>query len=190
MAKVRTWSADCLQTRSLATLSQPLQSTGRVWVAVPDRFRWELGQPAQTIAIRQPDQLLLVYPRLRRAEKYSLTGSQPGPWREVLTLLESSFPNSRAEMESRFRLLTTSTTNSLVKLSFEPRSAASRRLMRQIRVTLRTNDFVLVATEMEFSDGSVLRNEFSNIEVNRDIPPERFEARLEDDFKWVEPLKR
>src|ERR1035438_6582913 len=56
---LHTWTADCIQTRSLPVLSQPLVSTGQVWVAVPDRFRWQLGQPAQTIALRLPDQLML-----------------------------------------------------------------------------------------------------------------------------------
>ena len=61
-ANLRTWSADVVETRALKTLSQPLVSAGKVWVAIPDRFRWELGQPAQTIALRQPDQLCIIYP--------------------------------------------------------------------------------------------------------------------------------
>ena len=68
---LQSWSADFTQTRSLKVLAQPLVSTGKVWVA-PGRFRWELGQPAQTIVLRQPDQLLIIYPRLKRAEKYPL----------------------------------------------------------------------------------------------------------------------
>ena len=100
-----TWSAEAVQTRSIKTFSQPLLSTGRVWVAAPDRFRWELGRPPQTIAVRQPDQLWLLYPKLKRAEKYSLTDSQPGPWRDALALLEASFPRSRAELESRFTVV-------------------------------------------------------------------------------------
>ena len=76
---LQSWSADFTQTRSLKVLSQPLVATGKVWVTVPNRFRWELGQPAQTIVLRQPDQLLIIYPRLKRAEKYSLSGVPPGP---------------------------------------------------------------------------------------------------------------
>ena len=40
------WSADFTQTRALKVLTQPLVATGKVWVAVPGLFRWELGQPA------------------------------------------------------------------------------------------------------------------------------------------------
>src|SRR2546427_2688379 len=54
---IQTWSADFTQTRTLKSLTQPLTGTGRVWFAAPNRFRWELGNPAQTIAVRQPDEM-------------------------------------------------------------------------------------------------------------------------------------
>src|ERR1019366_6383678 len=68
---LQSWSADFTQTRSLKVLAQPLVSPGKVWVK-PGEFRWELGQPVQTIVLRRPEQLLIIYPRLNRAEKYPL----------------------------------------------------------------------------------------------------------------------
>src|SRR5216684_501252 len=53
---IQTWSAEVIQTRALKSLAQPLTATGRVWFAAPNRFRWELGTPPQTIALRQPEQ--------------------------------------------------------------------------------------------------------------------------------------
>src|SRR5256885_4233656 len=93
---VQTWSASVIQTRTLKSLTQPLTATGHVWFAAPNRFRWELGAPPQTIALRQADQMLVVYPRLSRAEKYPLTGDHTGPWRDTLALLEAGFPSSRS----------------------------------------------------------------------------------------------
>ena len=34
---VSTWSAEFIQTRTLASLTQPLTATGRVWFAAPNR---------------------------------------------------------------------------------------------------------------------------------------------------------
>src|SRR6266487_27235 len=67
---IRTWSAEVIQTRALKSLAQPLTATGHVWFAAPNRFRWELGDPPQTIAVRQAAEMLILYPRLKRAEKY------------------------------------------------------------------------------------------------------------------------
>ena len=56
---LQSWSGDFTQTRTLTVLNQPLVSAGKVWVK-PGEFRWELGQPAQTIVLRRPDQLLII----------------------------------------------------------------------------------------------------------------------------------
>jgi outer membrane lipoprotein-sorting protein len=188
--KVQTWSADFIQTRRLAVLAQPLQATGKVWVAIPDRFRWELGQPAQTIALRQPNQLFIIYPRFKRAEKYPLSPQRPGPWQDALALLEAGFPRRRAELESRFRLLSVTHTNAMLQLALAPRSASARRFMREIQVRFRTNDFSLAATEVTFSDGARLCNDFTNAVLNPRLPDGCFDASLEPDFTLVEPLGR
>src|SRR5438128_2520153 len=54
---IQTWEAEVTQTRTLKTLAQPLVSYGHVWFAAPNRFRWEIGNPAQTIAVRLPEQM-------------------------------------------------------------------------------------------------------------------------------------
>ncbi|MBI5383333.1 MAG: outer membrane lipoprotein carrier protein LolA [Verrucomicrobia bacterium] len=187
---LHTWSAELIQTRSLKVLTQPLVSTGRVWVVVPDHFRWELGQPAQTIALRQPDTLFVIYPKLKRAEKYPIDDKQPGPWREALALLEASFPRSRAEMESRFRVLSVTQTNAVWQLALQPKSALARRMMSEIQVCFRTNDFSLTATELKFGDGSTMRNDFFNSVRNPALDEHIFDAKLGPDITVVEPLRQ
>jgi outer membrane lipoprotein-sorting protein len=186
---LQSWSADFTQTRSLKVLARPLVATGKVWVA-PDRFRWELGQPAQTIALRQPDQLFIIYPKLKRAEKYSLSGAPPGPLKDALALLDASFPRDRATLEARFRLLSAVETNSTLQMNLEPRSASARKFIHEIMVAFRTNDFSTAATEMRFSDGSSLRNDFTNSVLNCPLDPELFETRLPSDVTVVEPLRQ
>jgi outer membrane lipoprotein-sorting protein len=185
-----TWSADAIQTRCFTTLAQPLVSTGRVWMAVPDHFRWEVGQPVQTIAVRQPDQLILIYPRLKQIEKYPLNDKQPAIWKEALALLEASFPRSRAELEARFRVVSVTETNALAQIELQPKSAAARKFMAAIRVSLHTSDFSLAATELSFSDGSSMRNDFSNVRSNAPLPEGIFDAKVEAGYTVVEPLRQ
>jgi len=187
---LHTWTADCTQTRSLKVLSQPLVASGKVWVMGPDRFRWELGQPAQTVALRQPDQLLIIYPRLKRAEKYPLRGVQPGPWKDALALLEASFPRSRADLESHFRVLSVAETNSMMRVTLQPKSATARKFMAEIQVDVSTNGFSPIATELRFSDGSSMRNDFTNVAINAPLGEELFEAKLDPSFSVVEPLRQ
>ncbi len=186
---LQTWTADCTQTRSLKVLSQPLVATGKVWVTPPDRFRWELGQPAQTVALRQPDQLLIIYPRLKRVEKYPLRGAQPGPWKDALALLEASFPRSREDLESRFRVLSVIESNSTLQVTLQPRSASARKFMAELEVSVSTNGYSPLATELRFSDGSSMRNDFTNVVINASLGQELFNATLDPSYSVVEPLR-
>jgi outer membrane lipoprotein-sorting protein len=187
---IHTWSADFVQTRALKSLAQPLTATGRVWFAEPNRFRWELGQPPQTIAVRQPDEMVVIYPRLKRAERYPLTGDQPGPWRDALALLEAGFPRSQAELKSRFRILSHTVANAMCELTLQPASASARRMMPQIKIAFATNDFSLRATELQFADGSTMRNDFTNAVLNPKLDGALFAPRIEAGYKVVEGLKR
>jgi outer membrane lipoprotein-sorting protein len=61
--------------------------------------------------------------------------------------------------------------------------------MPQIRISVATNDFTLRATELQFADGSTMRNDFSNAKLNPKLGDELFTPKLEGDFKIVEPAK-
>jgi outer membrane lipoprotein-sorting protein len=187
---IQTWSAEFIQTRTLKSLTQPLTKTGHVWFAAPNRFRWELGQPAETIAVRAPAEMLVIYPRLKRVERYPLTGQQTGPWRDALALLEAGFPRSPAEMESRLRILSQTITNDSCDLALEPRSAGARRMMPQIDIAFDTRDFSLRATELRFADGSTMRNDFMNPTLNPKLEDSLFAPQIPANYKTIEPLKK
>ncbi|HEU0011165.1 MAG TPA: outer membrane lipoprotein carrier protein LolA [Verrucomicrobiae bacterium] len=187
---VHTWSAELVQIRSLKTFTQPITNHGRVWFAAPDRFRWEIGSPATTIAVRQPAQLLVIYPKLHRAERYPLDGKASGPWKDTLALLEAGFPRSATELEARFKLTSQGVTNGLCEVVLQPRSASARRMMPQIRVAFATNDFALHATELQFADGSTMRNEFGAATLNGKLDEGLFTPELGADCKLVDPLKK
>jgi outer membrane lipoprotein-sorting protein len=189
-ANLKTWSADLVQTRTLKTLTQPLVSTGKVWFASPNKFRWEIGSPPQTIAVRSGDEMFVIYPRLKRAEKYPLAGDNLGPWKDTLGLLEAGFPRSEADIDRQFRIASVSNSDGVHTLHLEPKSAAARKMMPHITVSFATNDFSLRATELQFADGSVMRNDFHNGKVNPPIDESLFKPEIGPGFKVIEPMKR
>ncbi len=186
--QIQTWSAEVIQTRALKSLAQPLTATGRVWFAAPNRFRWELGDPPQTIALRQPGQMLVIYPKLKRAEKYPLTGAHAGSWADTLALLEAGFPRSQSELESRFRVESETTGNGVHEVTLQPKSASARRMMPHIKIAFATNDFSLRSTELLFADGSTMRNDFTNAVMNPNLDDSVFAFDVDASFKVIEPL--
>jgi outer membrane lipoprotein-sorting protein len=187
---VHTWSADFVQTRALKTLTRPLVAAGHIAFAVPNEFRWELGQPAQTIALRHGDEMFVIYPRLKRAERYPLGAGAPAEWRDMMSLLQAGFPRDRKEFEAQFQILSLTETNGAWQLSLQPKSAFARRMMPELRLGLATNDFSLASTELVFVDGSRMRNDFTNAVLNPTLDEKLFDWSPPADFKIVEPMKR
>lgn len=187
---IQTWSADFVQTRTLKSLTQPLTATGHVWFEAPNRFRWELGKPPQTIAVRQPEQMLLVYPRLKRVERYPLNQAEPGPWKDMLALLDAGFPRSRSEVESRFNILSQTTENGVHAVILQPKVESARRMMPEITIAFDTTTFLLRSTELKFMDGSTMKNVFNNAVLNPKIDEALFNPPIGADYKITEPFKK
>ena len=163
---VHTWSADFVQTRALKTLTRPLIASGHISFAAPNDFRWELGQPAQTIALRHGDEMFVIYPRLKRAENYPMGAGTPTEWRDTMSLLQAGFPRDRKEFNAQFQILSLVETNGVWQLALQPKSVFARRMMPELNIGLATNNFSLASTELVFVDGSRMRNEFTNAVLN------------------------
>lgn len=186
---IKTWQADVTQTRSIKTLKQPLTSTGKVWVIPPDRFRFELGNPPQTIALRLPEKLYVIYPRLKRVELYPLADDQPGPWRDALALLDVGFSRNLKDITNHFQILTGVHTNGLFEVTLQPRSGTARKMIKEIHFGLQTNDYSLAFNSMVFADGSSMRNDFSHSITNGPLSDTLFELNVGEGFTIVNPLK-
>jgi outer membrane lipoprotein-sorting protein len=187
---LHTWSADFTQTRTLKALTQPLLATGHISFTMPNQFRWELGQPAKTIALRNADEMFVIYPRLKRAEHYPIGEKAPGEWRDMLSLLDAGFPRDRAGFDAQFRILSLTQTNRSWLLGLQPRSEFAKKMMKEIRVGLATNDFSLTSSELVFIDGSRMRNDFTNAVLNPALDGNLFTWKPDADFKVTEPLSK
>jgi outer membrane lipoprotein-sorting protein len=184
------WSADFVQTRALKTLTRPLVAKGHITFAMPDDFRWELGQPVQTIALRHGDEMFVVYPRLKRAEHYPLGTGTPTEWRDTMSLLQAGFPRDRKEFDAQFQILSFTETNGTWQMSLQPKSVFARRMMPELVIGLATNDFSLASTELVFVDGSRLRNDFTNAVLNPPPDDTLFKWSPPADYKVANPFAR
>lgn len=188
--QLHTWSADLTQTRTLQSLTQPLKSQGHIWFAAPDRFRWELGRPPETIAVSTGTNLLIIYPRLKRVEKIGLTGGKTGEWRSALDMLEAGFPRSEAQLRDHYQVLSQTGTNEICQLQLQPRSAAIRQMVPRVEIDINMTNYSLAGTELEFSDGSTMRNDFHNIVPNPKLKRTVFAPVIPTNYTVVQPLKK
>lgn len=185
-----TWSAAFRQTRHLKVFAEPLVSTGQVWFAAPSAFRWEIGGTTpQSVAIGSAERLTLLYPRLKRVETYDMAGGgDRNQWKDSLSLLKVGFPRSSEELRSQFRVLGAAEVAEAVVVGLEPKAAGTRRWIPEIKLTISPR-LELLATELVFSDGSRLRNDFSDAHANPELDPALFDGKPPEGFKVTSPLR-
>jgi outer membrane lipoprotein-sorting protein len=104
-------------------------------------------------------------------------------------LTEAGFPRSESELQSQYNLVSQHMTGDICELTLQPKSATARKMMPQIKIAFSTKDSSLTATELEFADGSTMRNDFKNPELNPKLDESLFTPKLESDYKIVEPFK-
>jgi len=127
---------------------------------------------------------------LKRIEKYPLNGKEAGPWRDALALLEAGFPRDEKELQSRFKIQAINVNDDVCELTLQPRSSSARAMMSLIKIAFGTNDYSLRATELQFADGSTMRNDFNNPKVNEKQDDALYSPVLDPAFKVVEPMRK
>jgi len=138
-------------------------------------------------AIRGEKDLLILYPKLGRAERYSLEGNKLAPWQQALALIEAGFPRTAEQLKTQYQLISEAITNGTCEVALEPRSPGTRNLLVEVRIVFATNTLSLLSTEMVFANGSLLRNEFKNQVVDETLPPETFNTTIPEGFRQAQP---
>lgn len=189
-AEVRSWTATFEQVRSLAVLKDPLRTPGEVWFVAPDRFRWQVGVPAENWVVREPAGIAIVYPRLKRVERYRLDAARgSGMQAELSAILEAGFPRRQGDLEKGFSVQVGPVQQGIREVRLEPKSTMGRRLVKRITLGIGDQDFGLRFTELLLADGSALRNEFRDARLNPPVDPALFEVPSGPGWEQVEPMK-
>jgi outer membrane lipoprotein-sorting protein len=185
---LQSWSADFVQTRTLKTLTQPLVTTGHVWFAAPGAFHWEIGHPPRTIALGQAETMYVIYPQLKRAERYPMGQNSPKQWRDMMSLLQAGLPRSRGDFESAFRVQSLMQTNDQWLIVLQPRSEFARQMMPELHLQIATNDLALTATELIFIDASRMRSDYQHALMNAPVDKSLFSWTPPADYKVIQPF--
>jgi outer membrane lipoprotein-sorting protein len=134
--------------------------------------------------------MVLIYPHFKRVERYSLAGGQTSQWGDVMKLLQAGFSRSRADLEAQYNILDQQVTGDECEVTLQPKSATARKVMPQIKIGFSTKDFTLRSSELEFADGSKLRNDYTNSQLNTKLDEALFDQTLPSGYKVTEPFNQ
>lgn len=176
--RIRTISADFVQTRALRTLRSPVSATGRFWFRAPASFRWQLGDPPKTIALSTGESLYFIQPLKKSAEKSPPAGIGEKARSQGFGLMNFPMAATFEEFQRQFEILSVDVEGSQCRLAGLPRDAQARRYLGKIVLRFDTGTGQLLSFEAVTREGSSLRNEFRNVVVNGKLPPDVFDYDL------------
>ncbi len=138
-AKLTTLQGPFVQERSIALLASKVTSKGKMWMARPDRLRWELEPPDAAIYWVLPDGLAYQ----TKSGKGKVPKGAQGPLGGVLGDLLVLLGGDLATLKGRYELSLPKRDASELVLHASPKDAALAKTTKRVELTLGADPAVL-----------------------------------------------
>lgn len=154
------------QERELKGLKKPVVATGQIWLDRQGRMRWQIGEPAKTIAIYQDKEVQVLHPEKKLLERRVL-GADNGNQSEMeKAFLESGIPDSLADFQKFFRILGTTADGNLDRVKLEVKDAKAQTALTGMDFLIDRSSNLLAGYDISFRDGSSIRTRFLQVKKN------------------------
>ncbi len=175
-SQVTSLAARFTERKEIGLLKNAVVQKGQFYHTKPDKFLWEYTSPEPKMLLMNGKSLVAYYPRQKQAEeirtrlskrfvKYFGLGQVFADLQEYYTL---SLGNDPSHPEARVVVM-------------NPRSKRLEKRLLEVRVWI--DEKLNQVTQLEYreADGDTTTYSFTDIQVNPDIAPARYEIKLPDD---------
>ncbi|HSU85285.1 MAG TPA: outer membrane lipoprotein carrier protein LolA [Chthoniobacterales bacterium] len=160
--------ADFQEEKTVHLMNKPINSSGKVWFAAPNKFRREVKGNSPSITVSDGQQLWIFYPKFQSAEHYSL--GKHSPLDAGIAALTAAL--NLENVENSYHI-TASKQDSGYELQLAPRNPSLKRLLRTFNIRM-NGDLQVQRTEMVQPNGDQIVTLYSN-ESRAPIDPSIFE---------------
>jgi len=144
------------QTRSTPALKEPLSTTGKFWRFTDGAFRWQLGQPAQTVLVND-----LTDFRVREVTgEWQMLDAKDARYRMWSRFLSGS-EASPEELQQHFLVDAVEQNADVTAVTLRPKAPFVRRQLRQLDLQISPKTFRLLQLRVLQGDGASLTMTFS-----------------------------
>lgn len=176
---IRQKSIDTLETtfiqeRKLPSLKQPVVTPGRLSFARPGRVRWQLGEPAATIAMSDGSTLTLIDYATKTARRIPADSPQAARF-SMLTGKGFQTPEG---FHGMFEVAAQRVESGIHQFTLKPKDRRLRSQVPWVFLDIDPTKNELRAMELELQDKSRIRTLFHNPRFNTKLPPALFTADL------------
>ena len=173
-ATITSLEAAFTQERRLPSLKEPVSTRGKLSVAKPDRVRWQLGEPAATIAYSDGVNFTLVDCTAKTARVVAADSPQAARF----SVLTGKGFRTVEDFNAVFEVAEHRIDSGIHQFTLKPKD---RKLRAQVpwmflHIDPKTND--LKAMEMQFKDKSRVKTVFDKPAINPKLPDSVFKPDL------------
>lgn len=173
---IRTLSCDFIQERKLPALKEPLSTPGRLVFQAPNKVRWELGEPPESLAVSEGKMFTLVDYTKRQAKRVAV--GSPQALRFSLLSLEGL--RSPQDFDKAFEVVNDREVAGIHQYTLRPQDRRMRRSLSWVFLDIDAQRNELRAMELELQDGTRIRSVFYRPQYNRELPKNIFAVDLSE----------
>jgi outer membrane lipoprotein-sorting protein len=173
-AAISSLDATFTQERKLPSLKESVTTQGRISFAKPDKFRWQLGVPTQTLAVSDGSTVTMI----EEADKSAKQVPADSPQAARFSLLSGKAFQDKNGFYDAFEIIETRTTNGIYQVTMKPKERRFRSNVPWIFIDIDPEKKELRVMELELQDKSRVRTIFSNPKFNTKLPDSLFKPDL------------
>lgn len=171
--------AKFVQERQLRSLKRPLVEPGTFVFSEPGAFRWELGEPAQTIAVKRDGEDLVVL-RTQKKEAHRFRAEQlaeEGPGGAV-GFLSAGFPRTFEAFDANFKVTEVALEGGKHIFTTSLRDRRASVALRKVVFTVDAETLRPESVYLRFRDSSSITTRFTEIREGVEVDEALFELDL------------
>ena len=163
------------QTRKMRAVKIPVRQQGTLWLDYgTHRFRWQTGDPAQTIVVSLGENILIMRTPMKRYEiRPSGSGGAPG-----MAALADGFPRTLPEFQRRYRVLEIRPESNTKRIVTRPLGESGRGV-ETFTFVVDGGHHRLLGIEIDLQDGSSVDTVFSRVQTNVRMGRDLFQPSLD-----------
>jgi len=161
-SSITSLDSEFTQERKLAALKNPISTPGRLCFAKPDKIRWQLGNPFETLAIADGKTLTLIEAATKSARQTDVNSPQAARF----SLLSGKAFQSPEIFYQTFELIESRVNSGIHQYTLKAKDRRIRAQIPWIFLDIDPAKNELRALELELQDKSRLRTVFQNPRFN------------------------
>ena len=171
---ITTLDAGFTQERKLPALKNPTTTSGHLSFSKPDKIRWQLGEPIETLAVSDGTTLTLIEAATKTARQTGVNSPQAARF----SLLSGRAFQSPENFYQAFEIIESRVDSGIYQYTLKAKDRRVRAQIPWIFLDIDPEKNELRAMEMELSDKSRLRTVFSKPRFNLKLDESLFKPDL------------